>query len=293
MATTIAVQAFNKAESVVRTLDSIAKCRGSNEYNLVILQDGYVGSQQIEKYREPHAKTTAAIESWISTNGQCFPSVCFDRSDRNHGPYRTAEGLMDWAFETSESVIFSEDDIIFERDALEWFERALAHPTFLRPQVWAIAGESRFFDSSREVPSLSDINHALEVARTQKLMDRFVYQDFVPSSCFATIRDKWAEFGKTRGSANGDRALAQRCRFENKLCLWPVLARCRDIGMHDPQGWSVSWKGADHPVVKNSYIVSGMLEDASPNLTELVHGKAALFGEFTWAWSGRTAPSWA
>jgi hypothetical protein len=30
--------------------------------------------------------------------------------------------------EKSKSVIFSEDDVIFERDAVEWFERALAYP---------------------------------------------------------------------------------------------------------------------------------------------------------------------
>jgi hypothetical protein len=106
MAITIAVQAFDKAESVVRTLDSIAECRGSNNYNLLILQDGCVGSQQMEKYREAHAKTMAAIESWTSTNRHRFPSVCFDCSHRNRGPYRTAERLIDWAFQMGESVIF-------------------------------------------------------------------------------------------------------------------------------------------------------------------------------------------
>jgi hypothetical protein len=93
---------------------------------------------------------------------------------------------------------FSEDDIIFEKDAVNWFERVLAHPMFLRRQVWAIAGESKFFDASWHVPSFADISRALEVARTQRLMDRFVYFDFLPSSCFATIHAKWAEFGKTR-----------------------------------------------------------------------------------------------
>jgi len=278
---TIAVQAFNKAEKTTRTLDSIAACRGADNCNLSILQDGWDGSEHAENYRHAQAKTTRAIESWISGNLHRFASVCFDHSDRNDGPYKTAERLLDHAFETSESVIFSEDDIIFEKDALEWFERALAHPTFLRPEVWAIAGESKFFDARQQVPLLADISRALQVAETERLMDRFVYVDVLPSSCFATIRDKWAEFGKTRGSAKGDGALVRRCRAEGKLCLWPVIARCRDIGMHDPLGWSVRWKGESHPVVKNNYIVSGMLKGASPQLSELVAGKAALFNEFT------------
>ena len=75
--------------------------------------------------------------------------------------------------------------MIFERDAMEWFERALTHPMFLRSNVWAIAGESRFFDSYRHSPSDTDVARALEAARSYNLIDKFVYLDFLPSSCFA------------------------------------------------------------------------------------------------------------
>ena len=188
MATAIAIQAFNKADSILRTLDSFARSRCSNNYHLLILQDGCSESNRTEKYRAACAATTQAIELWISVNRDHFASVCFDRSDQNNGPYRTAELLITSALEKSKSVIFSEDDVIFERDAVEWFERALAHPMFLRPNVWAIAGESKFFDSNRHVPSDADVCRALKVAQTRNLIDRFVYFDFLPSSCFATDR---------------------------------------------------------------------------------------------------------
>ena len=174
MATAIAIQAFNKADSIVRTLDSIARSRGSNTHDLFILQDGCSGSNQTEKYRAAWAETDQALNSWVSRNRDHFASVRLESSDQNHGPYQTAQQLITWALETSESVIFSEDDVIFERDAVEWFERALAHPMFLRPNVWAIAGESRFFDSHRHVPSDIDVRRALEIANTRNLIDRFV-----------------------------------------------------------------------------------------------------------------------
>ncbi len=292
MAGAIAVQAFNKAESVIRTLDSIVKCRGSSKYDLFILQDGYAGSKgyvkftptDTEKYSEACVKTIAAIESWTADKRHNFKGVRFRYMEQNHGPYKTAEQLIDWAFETSKSVIFSEDDVIFEEDAVEWFERALAHPMFRRPEVWAIAGESKFFNSNRHVPSDAHISRALNVAQTHGLMERFVYFDVIPSSCFTTTREKWAEFGKTRGTTNGDRAVVERCRAEGKLCFWPVIARCRDTGMHDPLGYSVRWKGLHHAVFKNSYIVSGMLKGASQDFTELTAGKEALFSEFTHFW---------
>jgi hypothetical protein len=283
MSGAIAVQAFNKAESVIGTLNSIARSRGSNNHHLFILQDGCSGLSRTEKYRAAWAETTQALESWISTNRKDFASVRFDRSDRNNGPYRTAERLITCALEKSNSVIFSEDDVIFEYDAMEWFERALTHPMFLRPNVWAIAGESRFFDSYRHSPSDSDVSRALELAESSGLIDKFVYLDFVPSSCFATTREKWTEFGDTRGTIRGDRAVVDRCLAEGKVCLWPVIARCRDIGMHHPLGYSVRWKGLHHAGFKNTYVASGMLKGASEELSELPE-KDALLNEFTVSW---------
>jgi hypothetical protein len=280
----IAVQAFNKAKHIIRTLESIAACRGSKKYNLFILQDGCAGSEATEKYREAWIETTRAIKSWASNNSDHFRSFGFRGTEQNNGPYKTAERLIDWALETNQSVIFSEDDVLFEEDAIEWFERALAHPVFLRPDVWASAGESKFFDAKRQVPSSAEVNRALQVARDQRLIDRFSCEPLIPSSCFATTREKWTEFGKTRGSARGDRALVERCRAERKLCMWPVIARCRDTGMHDPLGYSVRWRGGNHPVVKNTYIVSGMLQDRSGDLIELVSGKGELFYESTKSW---------
>jgi hypothetical protein len=78
--------------------------------------------------------------------------------------------------------------------------------------------------------------------------------------------------------------VVERCRAEAKLCFWPVIARCRDTGMHHPLGYSVRWKGLRHPVFKNSYIVSGMLKSASGELTELTSEKDALLTEFTRSW---------
>ena len=279
----IAVQAFNKAESVVGTLDSIARSSGSNQYHLFILQDACSGSAETEKYGSACSQTTQVLEAWISRNRNHFVSIRFDRSEQNNGPYRTAERLIGRALENSEFVIFSEDDLIFERDSIEWFERAFTHPMFLRPEVWAIAGESRFFDSSRHTPSDADVSRALELAESHNLINKFVYLPFLPSSCFATTRERWAQFGETRGTTRGDRAVVDRCLAEGKVCFWPVIGRCRDIGMHHPLGFSVRWKGLHHTGFKNTYVVSGMLKAASGKLSELAE-KDALLREFTVFW---------
>src|SRR4029450_9510021 len=125
MATAIAIQAFNKADSVVRTLESIVLARGITNYHLFVRQDGCSGSKETAKYRMAWMETSQVLASWISRNKDQFASVSFGSSDHNNGPYQTAERLITTALEMSDSVIFSEDDVIFERDAMEWFERAL------------------------------------------------------------------------------------------------------------------------------------------------------------------------
>src|SRR5918996_1230828 len=96
MAGAIAVQAFNKAESVLCTLDSIVRSRGSHNHHLLIVQDGCSGSNRTERYRTAWADTTRALESWTAKNEDHFASVCLDRFDQNNGPYQTAERLITW-----------------------------------------------------------------------------------------------------------------------------------------------------------------------------------------------------
>src|ERR1051325_8754577 len=108
----IAVQAFNKAESVLSTLDSIRRSRGSDRYHLVIMQDAFSGSADTEKYRSACEHTSRSLEQWISSNRDHFVSIHFGRSEQNNGPYQTAERLINRALESSEFVIFSEDDLV-------------------------------------------------------------------------------------------------------------------------------------------------------------------------------------
>src|SRR2546423_10472427 len=134
---TIAVQAFNKADSVIATLDSIAKCRGAQNYQLVIMQDGCVDANAgpggrpmsartpkpiqtwIASNRDRHVETTRAIRDWITSNRRHLAMICFHVADQNRGTCRTTESIINEALTKTFSVIFSEDDIIFEEDALE------------------------------------------------------------------------------------------------------------------------------------------------------------------------------
>jgi hypothetical protein len=81
----------------------------------------------------------------------------------------------------------------------------------------------------------------------------------MPSSCFATNRSKWAEFGHTRGEGHGPRKVVERCQNEGKRVIWPVIARCADIGMHHEIGYSMTLKKTKDKIPgKSVYITSGL-----------------------------------
>jgi len=280
---TIAVQAFNKADSILATLDSLAACRNASEYALLILQDGRTGSKQALHNMAAHTETRESIDGWLANNSGVFASARFIAEERNYGTCAAAKLIIDKAMERTGAVIFSEDDVVFEADALDWFRHCIHHPAFLRDDVWAIAGESKFFDAKSHNPTAAYVAEAVRTAKQMGLIGSFFYTEFLPSSCFATIACKWNEFGATRGNPNGDRDVNLRCRAEGKLCLWPIVARCRDVGMLHPFGYSVQLRGMNHGAAKNTYVTSDMIGGFS-SVSELIEGKGSLYEEFTGRW---------
>jgi hypothetical protein len=254
----ICVQAFNKADTIIATLDSLATAKHANEFDLIIVQDGIQGNKFQNRYQDEHSRTTTAIESWLSRNKGIFKSETFTPLDIGKGTSGTARILIDQGFERHDWVIFSEDDLIFEADALAWFKAMITHSGFLRDDVWAIAGEARHFDSKGAQVSEAFRQEALHEAREQDLASKYCYFGWLPSSCFATNLEKWSDFGETRGLPRGPKMVNDRCLSAGKKSLWPIIARCRDVGMHHEIGYSISiHKTPDRVPQKSNYVTSG------------------------------------
>jgi hypothetical protein len=149
----IAVQTFNKFDTAIETLDSISNCTSAKSAGVVIVQDGLEGNRLMGKYVQEHEVTKAAVFDWIKQNKDKFKFIDFYPEKQGRGTAGTARFLIDKAFEAAENVIFSEDDVIFEPDALNWFQSMLCHDKFLHDDVWGIAGESKFFDLKGEIAS--------------------------------------------------------------------------------------------------------------------------------------------
>ncbi|NBB81165.1 MAG: hypothetical protein GVY36_17285 [Verrucomicrobia bacterium] len=258
----ICVQVFNKADTSVKTLASLAAANGARDFDLIITQDGLDGSRFAGKYSAEHAETRNVVEQWIKANSTAFSSIRFMPETIGRGTAGTAKVAIDYGFEAHQWVIFSEDDVIYEADALDWFRAMIIHDNFLHDDVWAIAGESKYFDSKGTRISDAVAAEAKSVAEHHSLISKFCYFNWLPSSCFATNIRKWSSFGETRGMARGPKMVNDLCVQERKKSLWPVIARCRDVGMHHEIGYSMTiHKEASKIPQKSNFLTSSMFKE--------------------------------
>lgn len=253
----IVVQYYIKLDTLVDLTASILAADGIGDAHLIFWADSIVGSTRAEEYRPKAKRTGDFVDAFIEAHGSKFQSVRHLRNERNLGPCKTCQVALDFALSVHDRVVFTEDDAVFARDSVTWFDNMTRHDDFLSAQIWAVAGESIFFDSKGVAISPAFREAARGFAIERRLVPAYVSLNFVPSTCFATNRRKWREFGATRGQPVGDVDVCDRCRDEQKFTLFPVVPRVSDVGMLHPDGHSVAIHSRENVTsVKSTYLTS-------------------------------------
>lgn len=282
----LVVQCFAKCDTLLGLCKSLMLCHGHEQIDLIFWSDSPVEGRQQEKYIPLCADVQIYLDNFIEKESGHFKSITRRQNDVNLGPYKTCEIALDFAFSRHYFVIFAEDDVIFARDALDWFDVIRKHQVFAAEENWAITGEAIFFDARDKHISPERVAATSGKVLKQKLNIFYVIHNFLPSTCFATTREKWVKFGQTRGQSIGDVEVCRRCQEEGRYCIFPVVPRVKDIGMLHDNGYSVmihSKEGVSE--AKNTYILSDVLleyEQRGPQELVLYTGELGpLFSETT------------
>ncbi len=259
----IVVQNFNKPDTLEAVCTSLLTCDNTRQFDLIFWSDSAFGAHKEAEYRPKCAEVAQLLDSFFAMYSDRFRSITLRRNPVNRGTCKTCQIALDRIFETYEFVIFTEDDTVFSQDALDWFIAMRNAPAFRDNAVWAIAGESIFFDGRTVLPDKQFTEAARLHAVENQLWEKFIPLEFIPSTCFATNRQKWIQFSETRGQPLGDMDVCHRCQAEGKKCLFPVVARVKDIGMLHPDGYSVSIHTKENVTgVKSCYLMSDETQPA-------------------------------
>ena len=254
----IVVQVFVKLDLLKRLCESLLETRGIEDYVLIFYSDTSFGSRREDLYTIKNAEVLSYIGHFKRIHENRFFSIELKQNPQNFGPCKTCRLALDYAFSSNDFVIMTEDDTIFSKDTLEWLELAAKSPEFaLSADVWAIAGESIFFNARDKNVSEETRHTAIQYAQNNRLNKYYILEKFMPSTFFATTKLKWSEFGETRGQPNGDVDVCRRCASENKATIFPIVARVKDVGMLHEDGYSVLIHQKENvSEIKNTYVTS-------------------------------------
>lgn len=286
MSSAIVVQCFVKADTLAGLLQSLLRCERREDYHLILWSDVPGPGPKGERYQPQNQQVRADITSFAASHGRDFASVSVMVNDRNRGTAGTCQASLNHAFSLHDFVIFTEDDTVFARDALVWFAELRDMKLLAAPDVLAFAGESIYFDARNKPLPQWYPAQARRLASVRDLTPDYVRLKFLPSTCFATTREKWATFGEIRGHPRGAEEVCVLCREQNLFALFPVVARVKDIGMLHESGYSVGIHGAEGVrEIKNTYLMADDLPPrAGPprlftgNMDQLFQDSAKLTG---------------
>jgi hypothetical protein len=160
------------------------------------------GNRIMRQHGEAHAETRDAIEEWLKDNAQCFKTAQFLPQSVGRGTAATAGLLLDTAMDISDSAVFTEDDVVFDADAVCYFAKMLESDVYARADVYGVAGESKYFDLQTEMPSDELFQDAKKVAQELELQNFFQLTHGFPSSCFGVNAEKWKQIREVRSGPN-------------------------------------------------------------------------------------------
>ncbi len=280
MSYAILVQCFAKPDTLFGLCSSLTQCDGTKDFHLVFWSDAPGTGLQADRHSARNQQVQLAIETFTRDHAHRFASVSFHRNDVNRGTCATCRIALDATFSMHEFVIFTEDDTVFAKDALRWFEGLVKGGMLTKPEILALAGESIYFDSRARAVPPGYAAKARATAVTRNLAAEYVALNFVPSTCFATTREKWHSFGALRGQPRGDEDVCNLCKENGLFAIFPVVARVRDIGMLHDDGYSVGVLGKDHvSEIKNTYLMSDDLPPSTQELRPFTGNMGRLFEE--------------
>jgi tetratricopeptide (TPR) repeat protein len=252
----LAVQCFNKSDTLDKVFASLVECRGAREYSLVILQDSAQDSKKPEIYGVAAEEVKAVIGKWIPKLMSTFESVELLENPVNKGTAPSCRRLLDRVADRFDGFLFIEDDCLLTKDALEWASYHLEH-SISTTNYWVGTCESIFFNSGRLVPTPSQIETLTACARKPNFRASYVGLDFVPSTCFFTTKDIWRIIANVRSFTRGPDSLNQLVKPMGIKTIAPVVPRASDIGMLHELGYSVAMLGKDNvKEIKQTYVLS-------------------------------------
>jgi len=287
--TALVVQPFIKPDTLEVLLRSLLRCVRKESVRLVCFSDNPSGltsathpkSEGREaEFAEKNRRVMALLGEFRDAHRNEFRDIVVRSADRHLGPCGTCRAAIDFAFESDDLVILTEDDAVFSNDAVEWYERMFEMGVMDVPENWAVTAESIYFDAKSKRPPAEYVERARAACLRRGYFHQHTRFRHLPATSFAVVKPKWDLFRELRGQDRGDELVCQVLHQQKKFVVFPIVARVANVGMLHADGYSVDMLGASAVAVKGNFETYLTSEDLIANVD-----RSAPFVRFTGDWS--------
>ncbi len=253
----IAIQTFNKADTLKGLLDSLLTCEFHQFFSIVILQDSWKGSKREDVFERGYNDVKALIQEYLPALTERFGVFEYITNEKNLGTAPSCVKLLDLVCEKYTSFVFFEDDCVVFKDTLRWSKFAIANLIDQNGAHFATC-ESVFFDfGKKQKPTEDDVAQLVKVGSF--LNGNYCKLNFVPSTNFISTRQIWKQYNNLRNLPRGPESLNSYFKEYNGKCIFPIIPRTVDIGMEHELGYSTTNLGKGNvKEIKNTFVNSSL-----------------------------------
>ena len=255
----IVVQCFCKPYETIETLKSLEKCIEIIDYNLLI----YVDYSDNPKFAEKNKEVIEKISQYKLDNEHKYKSIRIEQNKHNEGPYLTCFNAIELAFTYNDFVIFSEDDIIFCKDTINYYNNYRDKKIDYDENCIGISSSSfYFFPSNNNIfedkknnkivdTYIGIVNEIKAFINDNNLLNTIEHVKIAPNKQMGLFKDGWNKIKNFRDKKNHSYLYSRKSIYKKQVpdvatsmfiknsqyyFIFSFVPRSNDIGLYNELG---------------------------------------------------------
>lgn len=280
MASCLILQCFQKPIETIRVLESVAECDGVAEYDIILWCDVAHDSHLPNPgpLGQKNRELIEVLRKYQKSEEARFKSIELKINSQPRGPYTTCYDAIEYGFQGHAFVVFSEDDIAFAKDSLNYYSAYRDGRMPLGEGCIGVTADSQqFFPRSDVYSSKSiaisvgdkwkdEVNIMRKRAREHELYNKVLRAGWAPNKQMGMFKPGWDRIKHLRadgGTAEKapDTLTGEFVRDNSLHFLYSVIPRCNDIGLFNEQGCTTLYYNATPNLSTIHYLTSDNFEE--------------------------------
>lgn len=285
MPSCIVVQCFCKPIETIVLLNSLHNCHEINQYNLLLYVDN---AKDNSRFKQKNLELIKLLDKYKLENKDIFKSIQLIICGSNKGPYIGCYDAIEYAFTYNDFVIFTEDDIIFCKDTIKFYNIYRNSQELHNENCIGITSSSNYYYSKENIFSskqynievlpkyLEKINNIKIETITNNFYNKIIKTNWAPNKQMGLFKNGWDQIKLYRSkefALSGkvdkiapDQYTADMVNKKSLYFLYSIVPRSNDIGLFNKLGCTTLYYDGEVNLTTIKYLTSDNFDNVLNNL---------------------------